>query len=93
MRGVLRTHLNGAAGFPCAFTPSMQPWIRSKDIALIRRISIENVRCGDVVLFRRENIVRAPHCRERLLMRATSFKGDAHPTSMASFKNRNYWAA
>src|SRR5256885_7526343 len=34
---------------------SMQPWMRSKDIAVIRRISIENVRCGDVVLFRRKN--------------------------------------
>src|SRR4030081_3832125 len=34
---------------------SMQPWVRPKDIALIRRISIENVRCGDVVLFRRES--------------------------------------
>ena len=33
---------------------SMQPWVRPKDIALIRQISIENVRCGDVVLFRRE---------------------------------------
>src|SRR5438045_5815876 len=39
----------------CVHGTSMQPWVRPKDIALIRQTSIENVRCGDVVLFRREN--------------------------------------
>jgi hypothetical protein len=63
---------------------SMQPWIRSKDIALIRRISIENVRCGDVVLFRRENhlfVHRIVEKRGSLNAAQLHSKGDAHPTS------------
>lgn len=62
---------------------SMLPWVRPKDIALIRQTIIENVRCGDIVLFRRENhlfvhrIVKkqGPLEAARLLS-----KGDAHPT-------------
>jgi Peptidase S24-like len=63
---------------------SMQPWVRPKDIALIRRISIENVRCGDVVLFRRENHLFVHRIVEKrgLPGAAQLFsKGDAHPTS------------
>src|SRR6202162_3102089 len=63
---------------------SMQPWMRSKDIALIRRISIENVRCGDVVLFRRENhlfVHRIVEKRGSLDAAQLLSKGDAHPTS------------
>lgn len=63
---------------------SMQPWVRPKDIALIRKISIENVRCGDVVLFRRENHLLV----HRIVQKSGSLdatqllsKGDAHPTS------------
>jgi len=63
---------------------SMQPWMRSKDIALIRQISIENVRCGDVVLFRRENhlfVHRIVERRGSLKAAQLLSKGDAHPTS------------
>lgn len=63
---------------------SMQPWVRPKDIALIRKISLENVRCGDVVLFRRENHLLV----HRIVQKSGSLdatqlfsKGDAHPTS------------
>jgi hypothetical protein len=63
---------------------SMQPWVRPKDIAMIRRISIENVRCGDVVLFRRENYLfvhRIVEKRGSLDAAQLFSKGDAHPTS------------
>lgn len=63
---------------------SMQPWVRPKDIAMIRPISIENVRCGDVVLFRRENHLFVHRIVEkRGSLNAAQFftKGDAHPTS------------
>jgi hypothetical protein len=63
---------------------SMQPWVRPKDIALIRKISIENVRCGDVVLFRRENhllVHRIVEKRGSLDAAQLFSKGDAHPKS------------
>jgi signal peptidase I len=63
---------------------SMQPWMRPKDIALIRKISIENVRCGDVVLFRRENhllVHRIVEKRGSPNAAQLFSKGDAHPTS------------
>jgi signal peptidase I len=63
---------------------SMQPWVRPKDIALIREISIENVRCGDIVLFRRENhllVHRIVEKRGSLDAAQLFSKGDAHPTS------------
>jgi hypothetical protein len=63
---------------------SMQPWVRPKDIALIRRISIENVRCGDVVLFRREShlfVHRIVEKRGSLDAARLFAKGDAHPSS------------
>ncbi len=63
---------------------SMQPWVRPKDIALIRRISIENVRCGDVVLFRRELrlfVHRIVEKRGSLNAAQLFSKGDAHPAS------------
>src|SRR5256885_266645 len=63
---------------------SMQPWMRSKDIAVIRRISIENVRCGDVVLFRRKNhlfVHRIVEKRGSLNAAQLLSKGDAHPMS------------
>jgi hypothetical protein len=63
---------------------SMQPWVRPKDIALIRKISMENVRCGDVVLFRRENhlfVHRIVEKRGSLNSSQLFSKGDAHPTS------------
>jgi signal peptidase I len=63
---------------------SMLPWVRPEDIALIRQISIENVRCGDVVLFRRENhllVHRIVEKRGSLNASQLFSKGDAHPTS------------
>jgi signal peptidase I len=63
---------------------SMQPWVRPKDIALIRQISIENVRCGDVVLFRREHqlfVHRIVEKRGSLNAAQLLSKGDTHPTS------------
>jgi Peptidase S24-like len=63
---------------------SMLPWVRPKDIALIRQTSIENVRCGDVVLFRRENHLLVHRIVEKRGSLDTSqlfSKGDAHPTS------------
>src|SRR5216684_1187759 len=63
---------------------SMQPWVRPKDIALIRQISIENVRCGDVVLFRRENhlfVHRIVEKQGSLEAAQLLSKGDAHPTT------------
>src|SRR3979411_442815 len=63
---------------------SMQPWMRSKDIALIRQISMENVRCGDVVLFRRENhlfVHRIVKKQGSLEAAQLLSKGDAHPTT------------
>src|SRR6266436_8225020 len=63
---------------------SMQPWMRSKDIALIRQTPIENVRCGDVVLFRRENhlfVHRIVKKQGSLEAAQLLSKGDAHPTT------------
>jgi signal peptidase I len=63
---------------------SMLPWVRPKDIALIRKIAMENVRCGDVVLFRRENhlfVHRIVEKRGSLDAAQLFSKGDAHPTS------------
>jgi len=62
---------------------SMLPWVQAGDIALIRKIPHENVRCGDVVLFRRENQLFVHRIVEK---RGSSehgeifSKGDAHPT-------------
>jgi signal peptidase I len=63
---------------------SMLPWVRQGDIALIRQTSIENVRCGDLVLFRRENhlfVHRIVEKRGELDAEQFFSKGDAHPTS------------
>ena len=63
---------------------SMQPWVRPKDIALIRQISMENVRCGDVVLVRRDSHLLVHRIIEKRgsMNDAQLFsKGDAHPTS------------
>lgn len=63
---------------------SMQPWVRPGDIALIRRAGIEEVRCGDVVLFQREDRLFVHRLVEkRGTLRESEFlaKGDAHPGS------------
>jgi len=63
---------------------SMLPWVRPGNIAFIRKTSIENVRCGDIVLFRRDAHLCVHRIVEKrgLLDAAQLFsKGDAHPTS------------
>lgn len=63
---------------------SMLPWVRPGDIALIRLISSENVRCGDVVLFRREEhllVHRIVEKRGSIDAAELFSKGDAHPAS------------
>lgn len=61
---------------------SMLPWIKAGDIALIRRADINCLRCGDVVLFKRESrlfvhrLVEKHGTREEARFLA---KGDAHP--------------
>jgi hypothetical protein len=62
---------------------SMLPWMRPGDIASIRRVSADTIRCGDVVLFRRKSqlfvhrIIEKRGARGAAQFRA---KGDAHPT-------------
>ncbi len=61
---------------------SMLPWMRPGDISRVRRTSVENVRCGDLVLFRRHNhlfVHRIVDERMTLGVRQVSAKGDAHP--------------
>src|SRR5437879_5772439 len=63
---------------------SMLPWMRPGDISRVRRTSVEDVRCGDLVLFRRHNrlfVHRIVDERVRLGVRQVSAKGDAHPDS------------
>jgi signal peptidase I len=62
---------------------SMLPWVRPGDIAKIRKVSMDTIRCGDVVLFRRENRLFVHRIIEKGgAMDAAAFraKGDAHPT-------------
>jgi len=61
---------------------SMLPWVRPGDVAVIRRAGIDEMRCGDVVLFTRE----ARLFVHRLVEKHGTFgdaqflaKGDAHP--------------
>ena len=61
---------------------SMLPWVRPQDIALIRQTPLENVRCGDIVLFRRENHLFVHRIvKKQGSLEAAQFlsKGDAHP--------------
>jgi hypothetical protein len=63
---------------------SMLPWVRPGNIALIRQTTIENVRCGDIVLFRRGAhlfVHRIVEKRGSLDTAQLFSKGDAHPTS------------
>jgi signal peptidase I len=62
---------------------SMLPWVRPGDIARIGKVSMDAIRCGDVVLFRRENRLFVHRIIEKGgAMDAAAFraKGDAHPT-------------
>lgn len=63
---------------------SMLPWVRPQDIALIRQTAMENVRCGDIVLFRRENqlfVHRIVQKQGPVEAGQLLAKGDAHPTA------------
>jgi hypothetical protein len=61
---------------------SMLPWVKAGDVAVIRRAGIDDVRCGDVVLFQRESRLFVHRLVEKLgTLNETRFlaKGDAHP--------------
>jgi hypothetical protein len=63
---------------------SMLPWVQPGDVALVRQASLDHVRCGDVVLFRRENhllVHRIVEKRGSLDAAEYFAKGDAHPNS------------
>jgi signal peptidase I len=63
---------------------SMLPWVRPHDIAIIRRATLDDIRCGDVVLFRRNDRLFVHRIVEkRGSLDATQFiaKGDAHRNS------------
>src|SRR5437867_4491450 len=60
---------------------SMLPWVRPGDVAMIRRAGIDDVRCGDVILFKRESRLFVHRLVEkRGTFREAQFlaKGDAH---------------
>jgi signal peptidase I len=62
---------------------SMLPWVRPGDIARIGKVKADAIRCGDVVLFRRENRLFVHRIIEKGgSLNAAEFraKGDAHPT-------------
>ena len=61
---------------------SMLPWVKPGDVAIIRRGGIDDVRCGDVVLFKLESRLFVHRLIEkRGTLREARFlaKGDAHP--------------
>jgi len=61
---------------------SMLPWVRPGDVALIRCAAIDEMRCGDVVLFKRESRLFVHRLVEKHGTPGdTQFlaKGDAHP--------------
>jgi signal peptidase I len=60
---------------------SMLPWVRPGDIATIRKISLEQLRCGDLVLYRRAGqliVHRIVEKRGSLGAVRYIAKGDAH---------------
>lgn len=61
---------------------SMLPWVKPGDVAVIRRAGIDDVRCGDVALFKRESRLFVHRLVEKHgTLREAQFlaKGDAHP--------------
>ena len=61
---------------------SMLPWVRPGDIAILRKVLPEEIRCGDIVLFRRENRIFVHRKVERFTWGGRDFivtKGDANP--------------
>lgn len=61
---------------------SMLPWVRPGDVAVIRRAGINEMRCGDVVLFKRESRLFVHRLVEKHGAPGDArflAKGDAHP--------------
>ncbi len=61
---------------------SMLPWVRPDDVAVIRHAGIDEMRCGDVVLFKRESrlfVHRLVERHDALGEAQFMAKGDAHP--------------
>lgn len=61
---------------------SMLPWVRSGDIAILRKVSPEEIRCGDIVLFRRDGRFFVHRKVERFTWNGRVFlvtKGDSNP--------------
>jgi len=61
---------------------SMLPWVRSGDVAMIHNVSLDTVRCGDVVLFRRGDRLYVHRIVEKRGWRGGArflAKGDANP--------------
>jgi len=68
----------------CVHGTSMLPWVRPGDIAMILPSNTESLRCGHVVLFRRNNslfVHRIVNKTGPLEAEQIFVKGDAHPTS------------
>jgi signal peptidase I len=68
----------------CVHGTSMLPWVRPGDIAMIRTANAETLRCGQVVLFRRNDslfVHRIVNKKGPLEAAQIFVKGDAHPTS------------
>jgi signal peptidase I len=60
----------------------MLPWVRPGDIAILRKVSPDEVRCGDILLFRRENRIFLHRKVERFIWNGCVYlvtKGDANP--------------
>lgn len=61
---------------------SMLPWVRPGDIAILRKVSSDEVQCGDIVLFRREERFFVHRNVEWFTWGGQNFivtKGDANP--------------
>lgn len=68
----------------CVYGASMLPWVRPGDIVMIRKSNTESLRCGQLVLFRRNNSLFVHRVVNKAgALEAAQFfvKGDAHPTS------------
>ncbi len=61
---------------------SMLPWVRSADVVILRKVSPDEVQCGDIVLFRRDDRFFVHRNVESFTWGGRKFivtKGDANP--------------
>ena len=68
----------------CVHGTSMMPWVRPGDIAMIRSVNCETLRCGQVILFRRHNSLFVHRIVDKKGSQEAAqifVKGDAHATS------------